>query len=145
MRRMLSILLWVPIAAFAADEIPDLSRVREVNLEYAAKLPNFVADETAMRYKSRQTVPPRWELFDTIEAEIVVQGSSFKRQNVRRNGKLWKKPDFSDFNWGLQFGYELRPLFDPKCPTVIQFEGREETRGKQLLAYRYHAPPDSCF
>ena len=144
MRRAWLIVLMLPLVVFAADEILDLNRVREVNLEHAAKLPNFVADETAMRYKSRHTVPPRWELFDKIEAEIVVQGSSFRRQNVRRNGKPWKKPDFSDFNWGLQFGYELKPLFDPKCPTAIEFEGREEARGKQLLAYRYHAPPDGC-
>jgi hypothetical protein len=145
MHRMLMIAALLPVAALAADENPDLSRVRAVNLDRAAKLPSFVADETAMRYKSRHTVPPRWELFDKIEAEIVVQGSSFRRQNVRRNGKPWKNPDFSDFNWGLQFGYELRPLFDPKCPTAIEFEGREEARGKQLLAYSYHAPPDGCF
>jgi hypothetical protein len=34
MRRARLTVLLLPLAAFAADEIPDLSRVREVDLEY---------------------------------------------------------------------------------------------------------------
>ena len=53
--------LLLPLSALAAgeDEIPDLSRVREVNLECAAKLPNFVADGTAKRYKGNKSDPWR--------------------------------------------------------------------------------------
>jgi hypothetical protein len=36
-------------------------------------------------------------------------------------------------------------LFDPKCPTVIEFDRREEWQGKPALAYRYHSPPNGCF
>lgn len=144
-RACLAVLL-TSFVASAADEIPDLSRVREVNLDYAAKLPNFVADETAKRYKGNKSDPPQWRLMNTVESEIDIHGHGpDSRRNIRLNGKPWNKPDYSDFNWGEPFGYELRPLFDPKCPTAIQFEGHEETRGKRLLAFRYHAPPDSCF
>jgi hypothetical protein len=122
-----------------------LQHAREVNLERAAKLPDFVADEMAIRYKSHNTNPPRWEFVDKIELEINVRGAGTTRQNVRRNGKPWDKANFPPFNWVRQFGYELKPLFATKCPMEIEFEGREEVRGKQLLAYRYHARPDNCF
>jgi hypothetical protein len=122
-----------------------LEHARSVNLERAAKLPSFVMDEKAIRYKSRHTDPPKWEVFDTIESEIVVRGEGFTRENVRRNGKAWKKPNFSDFGWGIPFANEIKPLFDPKCSTVMEFEGREDVRGKQLFAYRFHSPRDSCF
>jgi hypothetical protein len=122
-----------------------IEHARAVNLERAAKLPGFVMDEKATRYKSRHTDPPKWEVFDTIESEIVVRGGGFNRENVRRNGEPWKKPNLSDFNWGIPFGNEIKPVFDQKCSTVIEFEGRENAQGKQLLAYRFHSPPNGCF
>jgi hypothetical protein len=135
----------LPIAVFGADPTSALEHARQVNAELAAQLPNFVVDETVVRYKSRHIDPPKWEVFDKIEAEVVVQGSGFGRQNVRRNGKLWKKPNYSDFNWGESFGYELKTVFDPRCAITIEFEGSQEARGKRLLNYTYHAPPNSCF
>jgi hypothetical protein len=78
----------LPVAAVAADPAAALQRARQVNAELAAQLPNFVVDETVMRYKSRHTDPPKWEVFDKIEAEVVVRGSGFGRQNVHRNGAM---------------------------------------------------------
>ena len=127
------------------DPITALEHARTVNLERAAALPNFVVDETATRYRSRHVNPPKWELFDSIESEIAVKGSRFERQIVLRNGKPWKKPDLSDFNWGMSFGAGLNQVFSPKCPTMIEFAGREEARGKPQLAYRFSSPPDGCF
>lgn len=122
-----------------------LERARTVNLERAANLPSFVMDEKATRYHSRHTDPPKWEVFDTINSEIVVRGQGFTRENVRRNGKPWEKPNFSDFNWGIPFANEIRPLFDSNCSTVLEYEGRQDSRGKQLFAYRFHSPPNGCF
>lgn len=130
----------------AQDPAAALEHARAVNLERAASMPNFVVDETAIRYHSPHTDPPKWKQFDKIEMELIVQGAGWgQRQNVRREGKPWKKPDFSDFNWGEQFGYELTPLFDSKCHTIIEFEGREQTNGRPMLAYKFRTPPDSCF
>jgi hypothetical protein len=61
------------------------------------------------------------------------------------NGQPWKKKGFEGFNWSVQFGGELKPLFDPKCPTRIDFEGREEVHGTPVLAYRFSSPPNGCF
>ena len=130
----------------AQDPAAALEHARTVNLQRASSLPNFVVDETAIRYHSPHTDPPKWKQFDKIEMELIVQGAGQgQRQNVRRDGKPWQKPDFSDFNWGEQFGYELMPLFDSKCHTVIEFERREQTNGKPTLAYRFRTPRDGCF
>ena len=123
----------------------ELEHARTVNLERAAKLPSFVADEKAVRFKSRHVDPPKWEYADTIESEIAVKGFRFTRQNTRLNGQPWNKPGFPYFTWSARFGQELTALFSPKCPTTIEFEGREEFRGKPVLAYRFHSPPDGCF
>ena len=122
-----------------------LEHARTVNLQRLAGLPNFVADELVTRYKSSHTNPPRWRYVDTIEAEIAVRGSSFARQHVRLNGKPWDKPTFPGFNWGIQFGYDIKPLFNAECGTTFEFDGHKDVRGKQLLAYRYQSPKDDCF
>ena len=138
----------VSIAAFLVcvhGQDAALEHARAVNLERAAKLPGFVAEETAVRYKSRHTDPPQWQHADTIESEIAVQGGGFTRQNVRLNLMPWNKPNFPEFTWSVRFGYELSALFDPRCPNQIEFEDRTEIRGRPALAYRFSSPPDGCF
>jgi hypothetical protein len=139
------ILFGTLLLSLRGQDAAKLEHARTVNLERADKLPSFVMDEKATRYKSRHTNPPKWEVFDTIESEIVVRGKGFTRENVRRNGKPWQKPNFSDFGWGIPFANEIKPLFDPKCSAAIEFESREDARGNQLLAYRFHSPRDGCF
>ena len=112
----LIVALLVPAAAFSADPTSALEHARQVNVELAAQLPNFVVDETVMRYKSRHADPPKWEVFDKIEAEVVVRGSGFSRQNVRRNGKLWKKPNYNDFNWGSRLHTNSKPYLIRNAP-----------------------------
>jgi len=130
----------------ASPPQPELEHARQVNLDHAAKMPNFIVDETAKRYKSpRKNNPPEWKLVDTIESEITFKGSEPTRQHVRINGKPWNKPSFPDLTWSVEFGTEIKPVFDPECPTTIDFDGRQQARGKQLLAFRFASPPDGCF
>jgi hypothetical protein len=140
-----ALVLVVLLTPLRGQDPASLKHARTVNLERAANLPNFVADETAKRYKSPHTDPPKWEFVDTIESEISVKGTDFRRENTRLNGKPWTKPNFPNFNWSVQFGDEFMPLFGPKCQTTIEFEGRQEAREKQLLAYRFASPPNGCF
>jgi hypothetical protein len=123
-----------------------LEHARDVNLEYASSMPNFVADETAKRYTSN-SASPKWRYLDTIETEITFKGSHAVRQQIRRDSKPWDKPfqALPGFKWYGGFGTEIRPLFDLQCPTTIDYEGRAEVRGKHLLKYRYSSPPDGCF
>ncbi len=135
----------IPVVCGQSIPTDRLEHARAVNLQRLAGLPDFVADELVTRYKSSHTNPPKWRYVDTIEAEIAVRGSSFTRQHVRLNGKSWDKPTFPGFNWGIQFGHEIKPLFNPECGTTFEFDGHKEVRGKQLLAYRYQSPKDDCF
>ena len=123
-----------------------LERAREVNLVYVSNMPNFVADETAKRYAG-DGKSSRWRFMDTIETEVTFNGSRAVRRQIRRNGKAWDRPfdELPGFKWSGGFGTELRPLFDPQCPTAIEYQGRAEARGKQTWVYRFTSPADGCF
>jgi hypothetical protein len=116
---------------------------RQVGLDRARSLPSFVADELAKRWTARQD-NPAWELLETIESEITFKGSEPVRQNIRINGKPWKKPG-DPVNWSADFGVELKQVFGIACPNTFEFDGRQEVRGQQLLVYRFSSPPDGCF
>ncbi|SPF50831.1 hypothetical protein SBA4_4530012 [Candidatus Sulfopaludibacter sp. SbA4] len=129
--------------AAAANE---WERVRRVNVEYLSKLPDFVADETAWRYRSSMT-SRRWRLLDTIDLEIALRshpgrGSPWTRRNIRLNGLPWNRP-LPFVRW-FTFGIELN-AFDPECTTKIEFVERQEVSGKSLLVYRFSSPPGGCF
>lgn len=144
MTRGLLFLLLVPPCG-AADKGADLEYVRKVNLEHAAMLPDFVADEIADRSQSHAANPPDWQPMDHVEAEIVVRSKGeFTRRNVRLNGQPWDKP-FPRWNWGVAFGDELISLFDPKCKNAIELEGPAELQGEAVIAYHYQAPQNGCF
>ncbi len=123
-----------------------LEHARSVNLDYAANMPNFVADEIARRYRSTSQ-SPRWRPYDTVEDEITFRGRRAVRQQIRRNGKPWNQPfdALPGFKWYEGFETEISPLFDPKCPTTIEYKGRSTAAGRQLLEYRFSSPVDGCF
>lgn len=120
-----------------------LEHARRVNLERAANMPNFVADEITMRYSSR-TGSSKWKHEDTIEAEIIVRGIQITRRNWRRNGKPLKRLD-GGYMPSTGFAAALKPLFDMQCPTALELQGSEDVRGKTALAYRFRSPADGCF
>jgi hypothetical protein len=135
-------------AAAGSGSTPDskLEQARKVNLAYAANLPNFVADETAIRYEG-EPGSEKWRRVDVIRTEITFKGSQVLRQQIRRNGRRWARPfqSLPGFKWYGGFGSELRPLFDSRCSTSIEYEGQVDMRGKHLLAFDFRAPPDGCF
>jgi hypothetical protein len=125
---------------------PELAHARKVNLEYAAHMPNFVADERAKRYR-KGPGSSSWRDFDTVESEITFRGNHAARQGIRRSGKPWDQPfeALPGFKWYEGFGTEISPLFDPKCPTTIEFYGRSKVNGRPVLDYQFSSPVDSCF
>ncbi len=123
-----------------------LEHARKVNLAYAANMPSFVADETAKRYQG-DSKSQKWRFLDTIESEITFVGTRVVRRQIRRNGKPWDRPfeALPGFKWYGGFGSEIKPLFDPQCPTTIEEEGPAELRGKKVTKYRFRSPEDGCF
>jgi hypothetical protein len=144
MRRFAAWLLVLPVPAAAQITMEELQRV---NLDRLAKLPCYIVHETAKRYTSRRKTPEKWHLEDTIESEITFSGGDPVRDQLMRNGKLWRSSfdALPGVKWSAWFGDELKPLFDPKCGTVIEFAGSEGTAGSQLLTYRFHSPANGCF
>ena len=142
------------VAVAGPNRVPDpeapggreLEHARRINLAYAANMPNFVADEIARRYRST-TRAPDWRPYDTVEAEITFRGRRVERQQIRRDGKPWDQPfdALPGFKWYEGFETEINPLFDPECPTTLEFQGRSNAGGRQLLEYRFHSPVDGCF
>jgi hypothetical protein len=134
------------VAGLDAAAERKLEHAREVNLDYASNLPNFVADETAKRYTS-DNKSQEWRYQDTIETEIAFVGNRAVRQQIRRNGKPWDRPfeTLPGFKWYGGFGTEIRPVFDPQCPTTIAYEGSSELHGQQVLEYRFSSQADGCF
>jgi hypothetical protein len=134
------------LADSSAPGARELAHARPVNLEYAAHMPNFVADEKAKRYR----IGPggsSWRDFDTVESEITFKGNHAARQRIRRDGKPWDQPfeALPGFKWYEGFGTEITPLFDPKCPTTLEYQGRSKSGGRQLLDYSFSTPIDGCF
>jgi hypothetical protein len=129
----------------AADPA-ELEHARQVNLDRAANMPNFVTDEIAKRYTSpRKANPPAWKLEDMIESEITFKGDQPTREHIRINGKPSNKPGIPGVSWSVEFGTEIKPVFDPECTTEVAFEGSREVSGKQLRSYVFTSPPDGCF
>ena len=85
-------------------------------------------------------------MVDTIESEIAVRDGTFARDHVRVNGKPWNKPNLPDgANWSVQFGYELKSLFDPACHNDFEYAGTEDVHSRPARAYRFKTGPDGCF
>ena len=129
-----------------APGVGQLEHARKVNLDYAAHMPNFIADEIARRFRSSPG-SSAWRDFDTVESEITFRGNRAVRQHILRDGKPWTEPfdALPGFKWYEGFGTEISPLFDPRCPTSLEFQGRPKAPGRALLEYRFRSPVDGCF
>jgi hypothetical protein len=146
----------LPIAVLCLPllaEDPILEHARQVNLERAAHMTNFVADEIVTPYADVKG-SGKWEQYvpAVIEDEITVNGGRISRGNFRRNGKPWRGIDEKTQRLGFTpgipatgFAAELQPLFDPNCPTTLKFAGNDELRGKAVMAYQFDSPAKSCF
>jgi len=136
-----ALFLLFAVALLAEDA--NLEHARQVNLDHAANMPNFVADEIAKRYNA-PAGSSKWTYIDTVTTEITVKGIHISRQNWRKNGQ----PSSASEIWAMPstgFGAALKPLFDPACPTTLTFADREVLRGQPVLAYQFRSPANGCF
>ena len=85
--------------------------------------------------------------YDTVESEIAFQGRRAVRTQIKRNGQAWEQPfdALPGYKWYEGFETEISPLFDPQCPTIIEYRGHFTVNGRALLEYRFQSPVDGCF
>lgn len=133
-------LLMPPRPSAPSEVLTSLERVRAVNLDYVARMADFVADETVRDYVSDAIGKP-WRLDRTIEDEVAVKDLHLTHRSVRRNGKPWKGKDFGSAGFGL----EIKSLFDPQCPNRIEFGWTERARGKARSVYLFSSPDTSVW
>src|SRR5262249_33248586 len=123
-----------------------LEHAQKVNLDRAAHLPNFEADEIMVRYQSPRVDPPRWKKVDTIESGIAFRNGNFTREHTVVNGKPWRKPQLPDgAHPRIGFGFEIKPVFDPQCHADIQYDRAEAVQGRPASTYRFRTPAGGCF
>ena len=143
--RWLLAVTFVSVSLSAQDAT--LEHARQVNLERAANMPNFVADEIVSHYLGRD--PSRWRRDWTIQDEITLKGNQVTRRNVVKNGKAWDgKGQDPARTYGLPatgFAAALMSLFDPGCPTTLELAGQDQLRGKEVSVYRFRSPANGCF
>lgn len=128
-----------------------LEHARQANLELAAHMPDFVADEIVTTYLDREG-SGAWKYRHTLEDEITVKGNQISRRNFVRDGKPWRGVDrmtrILGFTPGIPatgFAAALEPLFDRHCPTTLEFAGNDEFHGNSVLAYQFQSPAYGCF
>ena len=129
-----------------APDPEGLERVREVNLARAERMPNFIADEVAVR-SVRGKGNSKWKQDDTVESEVAFKGAHDARQHIRINGKPYTTTTgwIPGVNWGLGFAANLNSVFNRDCANTFELEGHQELRGKRVTVYRFQSPQDGCF
>lgn len=125
-----------------AAEQSQLDRVREVNLDYVAKLPDFVADETSRRFRSYDLGKP-WGLEHTVQDEVTVKDHRVFHRNVHKHASTLS--GVLDKPLNFDFGLHLEAVFGPQCASQVEFVGREEVDGLPMLVYLFQIPPGVCF
>ncbi len=135
-------LLQPPRAQPPPEEPSQLDRIRQVNLEYVSKLPDFVADEIARRYRSYDLGKP-WRLENTVQDEVMVKDYRVTRRSIRKHASTLSGAMEKPFNF--DFGLHVESIFNQQCPTKVEFAGREEVDGRPMLVYFFHSPPGNCF
>jgi len=129
-----------------APDPEGLERVREVNLARAERMPNFIADEVAVR-SVRGKGNSKWKQDDIVESEVTFKGADDARQHIRINGKPYTTTTgwIPGVNWGLGFAANLNSVFNRDCANTFELEGHQELRGKRVTVYRFQSPQDGCF
>jgi hypothetical protein len=135
-----------PLPAMDAGPGAILERARAVNLERAAHMPSFVADEIMDCYVSSPGLAD-WQHSASVRSEVRFTGMTARRQRVTRNGKALAVPGFVPGCMGSSggFGTYLRPLFDPECATTFTYSSTINQPGGEDLIYVFRTPPEGCF
>jgi hypothetical protein len=135
----------------AAEHQDTLEKARAVNLNRAAHLPNFLADEDVVCYFQAANQPigsPAWQQIATAKSQVSFKGVNETRQQVGADGKPGRAPAIPDgcIEWSGGYSLYFKPLFDPSCSTTLTFSKTLGKPGHQSLVYNFSTPAEGlCF
>lgn len=124
-----------------ADWNSFVNEVRRQALQFTEDLPNFICTQTTRRYFNTPG-SGRWQVQDTIEAELSFNESKEQYSSVRVNGRMSAKR-FESLGGTLsvgEFGSILRALFLPEVQTAFRKEREELLRGKSAVVIAFTVP-----
>ena len=104
-----------------------LANVCEFVLALPQKLPNFVCDQTTIRYQPAPREKPEITPEDIITAQVTYEDGKESYENIAINGQPTKRvmPELSGM-WSIgEFGSQLRAIFTPR--SAAEFTFRKET------------------
>jgi hypothetical protein len=122
-----------------------LEKSRTAITAYLAKVPNYVADETAERSQTTDIQPDwYWRRTDSVKSEVRFDGNRETRENIFLDKSPWTQPFpmLPGFKWRGGFGEKLRTIFDPTRPVRFTFSQSITYRGKRARVYEFSAPKD---
>jgi len=121
-----------------APAVPkEFEQIRPVNLEYLSNLPNFIADEVAVRTHK----PKGSDKFKEKDTEVAFTGRFTTREHIRFNGKPYNKPTHwlpGGPTWAVGFG-ELYDLCSTRTART-----RSRSRAARMLEACSFVPSHSA-
>lgn len=116
-----------------------LDRARAVAYEFTTTLPDFICDQSVVRYQG-EGLRPKWKMKDRLEAELVYFDGKEEYQNIRRNGRRLRKgsPEESG-QWSTgEFGTTLADLMsDATHAKFTPIDKPSDAAGITAKLYRY--------
>lgn len=120
-------------------EMELIDRARGVAYEFTSTLPDFICDQSVVRYEG-EGLRPKWKLKDRLEAELVYFDGKEDYQNIRRNGRRLRKgsPEESG-QWSTgEFGSTLADLMSEATHAKFTpVEKPSEAAGAAAKVYQY--------
>ncbi len=126
--------IWLP------DNIPHADKLRgvcEYALSLTERMPNFICNQEASRFRGKNTVP-----FDQITALVRYEDGKESFEEIKLNGK--PTPEATTQTPGLwstgEFGSNLRSVFDPWNQPSFTFDKENKLNDRTVWGFRYRIP-----
>lgn len=119
----------------ADEQARIIARAREIALQYAAGLPNFLCTATVRRYSGDSARPK-----DTLVLDVSFTGQRDRYRLVSVNGKQTRQTleTVGGFSSNGEYGTAQRMIFDPKSEAQFVWERWTRLRGRPAQVFAYH-------
>ncbi|GEM_PF-989328 len=122
---------------------PLIEKAREIALEFAETLPNYLAKQVTTRFAGNGK-KDRWDAQDNFTADVVYQDGKESYRNVLLNGKPAKGKIEQTGAWSRgEFGTTLRDLMSPATNAKFKLRGNTTISNRRAKLYDYVVEQES--